>query len=275
MRVYGLTLPELFLEDLLTWLGWILVVFGVACRIFAGTFRIDNFSGGLVFVLTLVTGLVMVVAASGIRQNRPALDLGFALWALLALAWLVHGIVTGSLAGVIAGILLVPLFLLLVYLRNLGIQARFKPRFFTLRQFETVTAIADTMIDGDGEETLHPIQVAINVDHFLSKFDSTTLEDIKQTLGVVEWLLPLLTLGRPFPFSSLGSHERRRAVEKTIGAKFPLFKDVARFLKLLANAGYYGSEEGMRQVGYRPFEERERSQGVDQSPAAYPDPFLR
>lgn len=275
MRVFGLTLAELFLEDLLAGLGWVLILFGAASLIFRGFFETAGFSGGLAVALTLVAGLTAIVAASGIRQNRAALDLSFGLLVLLAAAWIGHAVAAGNLPSGIAGALLVPVFLLVNYLRSLGIQARFKPRFFSLRQFETVTAIADTMIDGDGEEVLHPIQVAINVDHFLVEFDSPTQDDIKQTLTVVEWLLPLLVLGRPFPFSSLGTHERRRAVEKTIGSKVPLFKDVARFLKLLANAGYYGSEEGRRQVGYRPFEERERAQGVDQTPAVYPDPFAR
>jgi hypothetical protein len=157
--------------------------------------------------------------------------------------------------------------------RRLSIQARFKPRFFSLRQFETMIQVADTMIDTDGQNALHPIEVAIRADHFLASFDAKVQQEIKSTLVIVEWLLPLLVLGRPFPFSSLGSHERRRAVEKVIGAK-GLFRDVARFLKLLACAGYYGTPEGMAQVGYIPFEERQRAQGVSQAPAHYPDPAL-
>jgi hypothetical protein len=279
MRMYGLNLPELFLEDFLTGLGWVVVLFAIAARVFGGFFQVESFSGGLVTGLTLAAGLVLLLASSGIRQNHASLDLGFGLYALTALAWLVHGLLAGSLPAGIAAVIMALLFWLALYLRRLAVQARFKPRFFSLRQFETVVQIADTLIDGDGQAVLHPIEVAINIDHFLAKFDSPTAEDIRSTLNIVEWGLPLITLGRPFPFSALGSHERRRAVEKVVAAESPLlrdvFKDIARFLKLLAFAGYYGSEEGMASVGYRPYEERPRSQGVDQTPLVHPDPFTQ
>jgi hypothetical protein len=185
---------------------------------------------------------------------------------------LIHAFLPLHLPALIAGIVLLLLLGLAVYLRRLAIQARFKPRFFSLRQFETMIVIADTMIDTDGQNALHPIEIAIRADHFMASFDALVQGDIKQTLVIVEWLLPLLLLGRPFPFSTLGSHERRRAVEKVIGAS-GLFRDVARFLKLLACAGYYGTPEGMRQVGYIPFDERPRAQGVSQAAARYPDPI--
>lgn len=272
MRIYGLNLVELFLEDFLTVLGWLLVAFAIASRIFDGVFRADNFLGGLVVGGAALTGLVLIVASAGIRQNHAALDLGYLLTVLTALVWLAHGIAVGSVAAAVVGMVMLPLFGLMIYLRRLAIQARFKPRFFSLRQFETMIQIADTMIETDGQNALHPIEVAIRADHFLARFDALAKEDIKRTLIVVEWLLPLV-IWRPFPFSSLGSHERRRAVEKVIGAR-GIFRDVARFLKLLAYAGYYGSPEGMAQVGYIPFEERERSKGVDQTPQEYLDPFL-
>lgn len=272
MRVYGLNLAELFLEDFLTALGWLLIIFAIGSRIFDGVFQTDNFLGGLVGGGAALTGLVLIVASAGIRQNHAALDLGYLLFGLIALVWLAHGIVGGSMAAAVAGLVMLAVFGLMIYLRRLAIQARFKPRFFSLRQFETMIQIADTMIETDGQNALHPIEVAIRADHFLARFDAMVQEDIKTTLNIVEWLLPLV-IWRPFPFSSLGSHERRRAVEKVIGAR-GIFRDVARFLKLLACAGYYGSPEGMTQVGYIPFDERERSKGVDQTPQQYADPYL-
>jgi hypothetical protein len=271
MRVYGLNLVELFLEDFLAALGWLLILFAIASRVFAGLFGAAGFSGGLVVATAALTGLVLILASAGIRQNYAALDLAYLLFALAALGWLVHGILVGSAAAVLAGVVMLLLFGLMIYLRRLAIQARFKPRFFSLRQFETMIQIADTMIETNGQNALHPIEVAIRADHFLAGFNAVVQEDIKRTLIIVEWLLPLV-IWRPFPFSSLGSHERRRAVQKVIGAR-GLFRDVARFLKLLSFAGYYGSEEGMAQVGYIPFEQRERSEGVSQVPQQYPDPF--
>jgi hypothetical protein len=89
---------------------------------------------------------------------------------------------------------------------------------------------------------------------------------------LVEWVLPLV-IARPMPFSTLGSHSRRRAVEKVIGADGP-FRDIARTLKVLSCVGYYGNPATMRALGYRPFDERERAAGVSQAPIRHPDPFL-
>ncbi len=74
----------------------------------------------------------------------------------------------------------------------------------------------------------------------------------------------------------LGSTQRRRVIDRVIGRQGPggAFRDVARTLKMLTCAGYYGSAEGMAQVGYVPFEQRPRSSGVDQRPLVHPDPFL-
>lgn len=271
MRIYGLNLVELFLEDFMTVLGWLLIIFAVASRILVRVFWVDSFSGGMIVAGTVLTGLVLILASAGIRQNYAALDLSYMLFALMSVGWLAQGVFLRNLAAVLVGIILFLLFGLMIYMRRLAIQARFKPRFFSLRQFETMIQVADTMIETDGQNALHPIEIAIRVDHFLAGFDALAKEDIKRTLTIVEWVLPLV-IGRPFPFSSLGSHERRRAVEKVIGAR-GIFRDVARFLKLLACAGYYGSPEGMAQVGYIPFDERERAQGVSQAPQHYIDPF--
>jgi hypothetical protein len=77
---------------------------------------------------------------------------------------------------------------------------------------------------------------------------------------------------RPFPFSALGSNDRRRAVENVVNAKGP-FRDVARSLKIMACVGYYGDGQGIAQTGFVRFEVRKRAQNVDQAPLTHPDPF--
>jgi hypothetical protein len=270
MKVYGLNLIEQFVTDLLTALSWGLILFSVAAALFPRAFFAVGFLEGMLVAATALTGALLMLGSVGIRQNRSAVDAGGLLLAVLGLVWLIVGLTTARLGSGLAGLAMLALFGLTAYLRRLAVQARFKPRFLSLREFETMVQVADTMIEGDGEEALHPIEVAIHVDHFLHEIDSPLRADIKGVLFVVEWLLPLLIL-RPIRFSNLGSNQRRRAVEKVIGAGRP-FRDVARGLKLLASAGYYGSPAGMRQAGYIPFEARRRSQGVDQSPRHYPDP---
>ena len=156
------------------------------------------------------------------------------------------------------------------------VQVRFKPRFFSMRQFETLIYISEAVLDSDGEAALSPMQVAVNTDHYLDRFDSAVKKDIQMALFLLEWFLPLLTTFRPFPFSMLGSTARRRVIERIIGKRGPMgaYRDIARTVKMLTCAGYYGSPEGMTQVGYVPFNERPRSVGANQQPLRYPDPFL-
>jgi len=270
MKVYGLNVIELFLTDLLTALGWGLILFAVVAGVYPNPFFTLGFLEGLLVAGTGVAGGLLLLGSGGIRHNRPVVDVAGWLLPLVGTLWLVEGLLTGRAGSIIAGLAMLALAALSVFLRRQALQARFSPRFFSLRQFETMIQVADTMIEADESPALHPIEVAIHVDHFLHQIDSPLRTDIKRVLFVVEWLLPLLIL-RPIAFSNLGSNERRRAVEKVIGAG-GLFRDVARGLKLLASAGYYGSRGGMARVGYRPFEQRPRSQGVDQTPKHYPDP---
>ena len=270
VKVHGLNVIELFLTDVLTAMGWGLILFAVVAGVYPNPFFPLDFREGLLVAATGVAGGLLLLGSGGIRQNRPVVDVAGWLLPLVGALWLVEGFLVGRAGSIVAGMARRARAGLTVFLRRQALRARFKPRFLSLRQFETMIQVADTMIESDGNAALDPIEIAIHTDHFLHAIDSPLLTDIKRVLFVVEWVLPLLIL-RPIAFSNLGSNERRRAVEKVIGAGGP-FRDVARGLKLLASAGYYGSRGGMAQVGYRPFEQRPRSQGVDQTPKHYPDP---
>ena len=268
MRRYGPTVQEIVLGDLAAGLGLALLALAVAGAIWPGL--VPAHSGWLA-AGAAAAGVLLVLAGAGVRQNRAALDAAEGMLAVVALGWLVTGIVTGAAAGIVIAVVLALLWALLALLRAAARRARFQPRFFSPRAFETMVAIADTMIDGDGREALDPIDVAVQTDHLLAEVRSPATDELKTVMVLVEWVLPLLIF-RPVPFSSLGSAQRRRVVEKVIGAG-GLFRDVARSLKVLSCAGYYGSVEGMRSIGYVPYEERARAKGQDQTPLQHPDPF--
>jgi hypothetical protein len=272
MRAYGPNVYEIVLGDYLAGLGAALVALTVAAVIWPATLLPDaTVGGGVLAGFTATAGLLLTLAGAGVRQNSAALDLGIALLGGAALAWVIWGAIEGRALAIVAGVLLLALGALVVGLRQRSIRARYKPRFLTPRQFQTMVAVADTMIDGDGREAISSIEVAINTDHLMADVRSATTSDIRIVLILLEWVLPIMIL-RPLPFSTLGSFNRRRAVERVVGAK-GLFRDIARTLKVLASAGYYGDQRSMRSVGYRPFEERARG-AADQTPAEYPDPFL-
>jgi hypothetical protein len=272
MRVNGRTLYEVVHEQALAGVGPLLVALGVAAAIWPGALLPASTAlGGLLAGAAATAGVCLTLAGAGLYQNRAALDVGSAIGALSALAWLVWGIAAGPPAAIAIGIVLLVVIAALIGLRRRAARARSKPRFFTPRAFETMIQIADTMIDGDGREAISPVQVAIHTDHLLADVEADAKGEIRLLMVIVEWVLPLRIL-RPLPFSTLGSVSRRRLVDKVIGST-GLFRDVARTLKVLASAGYYGDPQTMRRIGYLPFDERARSVGVDQSPLQHPDPF--
>jgi hypothetical protein len=268
---YGLTRVERQLAVLLTVVGWLTIVFAVAGGVLQGVFETGGFAGGLLVAETAVTGVVLLLGSSGLRQNRAALELGYLLFFISAVGWLLLGLLEWSLPSLLAGAIIVSIWVVMVLIRRRAIRARFGPRFLNLRQFETMVQIADAMIDGDGDAVLSPIEIAGNVDRALEKLETPLRKDILLVLFIVEWVLPLISIGRPFTFSALGTNDRRQAVAKVIAAHW-LFRDVARFLKVLSCIGYYGTPEAMRSVGYVPFEERVRGT-ADQTPAHYADPL--
>jgi hypothetical protein len=272
MRVYGLNVYEIVLTDALALVGAALAGLGIAAAIVPATLLPGETVGaGLLAGGAIGAGVLLTLAGAGVRQNRAPVDVGLELMGAVAGGWLVWGIVAGEAVPIAIGAVLAATLALLVALRRYSLRARFKPRFFSPRQFETLIAVADTMIDGDGREAIAPVDVAIKTDHLLDDIRSPVTSELKLVLVIVEWVLPLLIL-RPLTFSALGSQQRRRALERVIGAKGP-FRDIARSLKLLACAGYYGHPDTMRAVGFIPFEERDRFTGTDTSGRLHPDPF--
>jgi hypothetical protein len=270
MKVYGLNVVEQLLDDVLVAVGAALVLFAIVAGILDGAFGARGTAGGLLLATTAMAGVLLALGGSGIRQNAGASFLGFELLAIAGIGWIVCAIVAGSLGAALAAAVLVVAFGLLVALRRRALRARFKPRFLSLRNFETMIAVADTMIESDGRSAVHPIEAAVTVDHLLDRIRTPMRDQLKLVLVITEWALPLLVL-RPFPFSVLGSNDRRRAVEKVINAKGP-FRDVARSLKIMACVGYYGDQRGIAQVGFVHYPFRERSH-VDQTPLVHEDPF--
>jgi hypothetical protein len=151
-----------------------------------------------------------------------------------------------------------------------AVRLRFRPRFFSIGQFETMLQIADVMLEGEDELALNPVQVAVNVDHLLSEIRSPALKDIKFVMTILEWVAPLFVL-YPVPFSLLGTNARHRVVARFVYGR-GLFRDVARSLKMLACIGYYGDPEGMAGVGYVPFDDRPLAADRDRTPKTYLPP---
>lgn len=268
VRVYGPNVGELMLANALLALGWGLAVLAIVTAVRPGLLGGTPALAGA----SAVVALPLFLAAGGVRQNRGALTIGQLLLLALTAGWIARGL-SGRPAALATGITLLLACIAVHFVWRQAVRLRFKPRFFTVGQFETMIQIADVMLEGEDQLALNPIQVAVNVDHLLAQIKAPALQDLGRVLVLVEYVAPLLTL-RPVPFSLLGTVARRRVVERVVFGR-GLFRDVARSLKLLACAGYYCAPEGMTGVGYVPFDERPRAVGVDQTPATYPLPAVQ
>jgi hypothetical protein len=268
MRVYGPNVGERVVADVLLALAWALIALAILSAVRPVWLGATLAMGGA----CVIVSLPLFLAAGGVRQNRGALTIAKMLLLGLAAGWIVRGL-AGHPAALATGIAVALASLAVHVLWRQAVRLRFKPRFFTVGQFETMIQIADVMLEGEEQLELNAVQVAVNVDHFLSQIRSPALRDLHFVLVVVEYVAPLLTL-RPVPFSRLGTAARRSVVERAVFGRGP-FRDVARSLKLLACAGYYCAPEGMASVGFVPFDDRARSAGVDRTPAIYPLPVIQ
>jgi hypothetical protein len=272
MRVYGPNVYELVLADYLVVAAFALAALGIAAAVVpAALLPQASVGAGVIAGGAIGAAVLLMLASGGVRDNRGATDAGIELLAAVALAWLVWGIVAADAVAIPLGAVLTANLGLIIVLRRFGVRARFKPRYLSPREFETLIAIVDVMIDGDRQEAVSAEEVAVGTDHLLADIQSPMTDQIRTVILIAEFALPLLIF-RPVAFSALATAQRRRAIERVIGANGP-FRDVARTLKLLACAGYYGHPEAMESVGFVVFEDRERFQHVDPTPRVHPDPF--
>lgn len=269
MRRYDYNINEAFLSSMVNLFAWLLLILGTLRLIFPLWFGHPGRLSDSAACITIVCGLMLMLGSGGVRQNRAVLNMGLRLLLLLAAAWLALGIAQSSWWGAIVGAVLGIEYALSKLTLREAVRARFNPRYLTLRQFQTLVQIADVMLD-DEKERLHPIAVALRTDHLLATIDSPIKKDIRLVLFLVEWFTPLLAF-RLVAFSELGTHERRRVVQKVIWSKGP-FRDVARTLKLLTTFSFYTHPDVRRSIGYTEVDAGERRANLDKTPFIYPLP---
>ena len=146
--------------------------------------------------------------------------------------------------------------------------------FFTPDELSTIAAASEALHGGSQQMMISPAKVAANIDELLDKVPKDVSEDFKVMIHALEHWLPLLVFSFG-PFSKMSLRGRRAVIRKCVaftGGWLPL-NDIARGIKTITCAGYYGDETVMRSIGYVPFEERPRSIGADTTPAIYRDPF--
>ena len=278
MKLSGPNVYELVLAELVNGLGLLALGWGAAAVPAASTLLPTRTpASGLLVGAVGAAGLCLMLAGSDVRR-RAVLDLGLWLLGAAALALVILGALEGRAAAIGVGAGLLAGRLAAGGLRRAALRAGYRPRWFSPRSFETMVAVADTMLDADGREAIPPVRAAMHTDELLADIDAPVRSLMRLLFFVLEWVLPL-GIGRPLPFTALGSRSRRRLIEILIRPwRFvPKIVDsqlrtIARTLKVLTCAGYYGDPKAMRAIGFEEFEGSPRSAGVDLTPASYPPP---
>jgi choline dehydrogenase-like flavoprotein len=145
-------------------------------------------------------------------------------------------------------------------------RARYELKYLSVRQFQTLEAMAEVCVAGDSRiEKLEilPVEVAMNVDRYLKKFKARSKWIMKLVLTAMEFY-PLLSLH--VPLSQMQPDERLKFLKKRF-LKAPssgtmpewylqLVQAAIRMSKQLCYMGYYSDTRVHPGIGYTPFLDR-------------------
>jgi choline dehydrogenase-like flavoprotein len=280
MRVRGPSVFDLVLANVATAVGFGVLVWSAGALVLGRTLLpAQTVLAGSLAGLGVAAGLSLILGAGG---QRASLDLGLLLLAVLGVALIVAGVVEGALGSILSGVVMGLARTALGAVRSAAVRAGYRPVFFRTGEFRTMVATVETILDADGREAIPPERAAANTDRLLAAIDAPLTDQVKLLFWALEWVVPALVIFRPVPFTMLGPDARRRLMETLIAPQGPLawlvktpFRTVARSLKVLACAGYYGDPVSMRAIGFREFEDSPRGRGKDLTPRHYPDPAER
>ncbi len=145
-------------------------------------------------------------------------------------------------------------------------RARYNLKYLSVRQFQTLQALAEVCIAGDSdawELEIKPIEVASNVDGYLISFEAKSKWVMKLVLSCMEFY-PLLSLHVPLslmlPDARLQFLKRRFLTDEEFRTTPDwwrrMIQAAIRMSKQLCYMGYYSDERVYKSIGYTKFTER-------------------
>jgi choline dehydrogenase-like flavoprotein len=153
---------------------------------------------------------------------------------------------------------------LFFFLHRRALKARYRLKYFSPVQFQTLAALADVLIAGD-DEKISPEQTAMNADGYLAGLPARRKWLIKLAM-IGLYLYPLLTIRPPLPL--MAAEERLEFLKKRFlfdvdkrrvrGFRRQLLQAGIRLGQQIAFLGYYGDPATFEFTGYVPFTKRER-----------------
>jgi choline dehydrogenase-like flavoprotein len=163
---------------------------------------------------------------------------------------------------IIYGLALIILWLLV----HSAAKARYGLKFFSAQQFETLRALAEVCVAGEGtteKMQIEPLEVAFNVEHYMTSFEAKSKWIMKLVLTAME-IYPMLTLN--VPLSLMQPHRRLEFLRKRFLTDIEfkmtpawyqqIIQAAIRMSKQLCFMGYYSDKRVYESIGYVPFEYR-------------------
>ena len=225
---------------------------------------VNSFLQGVLIVALLA------LAIGDVRRFSPLISL-FKWMLFVAVVWTAIRWIRGEKAVAGTGYLwqlltyAVVLVILWLLFRAAG-KARYKLKYLSIQQFQTLQALAEVCITGDlatNKLQIEPIKVATNVDTYLLSFRAKTKWVMKLVLTAMEFY-PLLSF---HPLLSLMQPDERlhflkkRFLTDLAFQNFPrwymqLVQAAIRMSKQLCYMGYYSDPAVYESIGYVPFSKR-------------------
>lgn len=144
-------------------------------------------------------------------------------------------------------------------------------QFFNQSQFTTICKVIEAVAMVDGHNAITQEQAALRLDSLLAKSGSAAVDSVSKMITGIETVAPMFFF-MGFSFSKLSLEKRKKVIEKLIhnnGLLNAMYKDLARGLKVMSYVAYYSSKEAYQQVGYIPFEMRDRFTQSDITPSIH------
>lgn len=222
------------------------------------------------FLQGVLVIILLAISVGDVRRFNPVIRL-FKWMLIIALGWTLVNWLRG--ARPVAGtthfwqLLIYSLSLLLVwhFLRQAG-KARYKLKYLSIQQFQTLEALAEVCIGGNlaaNKLQISPLTVATNVDAYLVSFKAKSKWVMKLVLTAMEYY-PLFSLN---PLLSLMQPQRRLEFLKKRFLTNLDFKNYPRFYREMVQAairmskqlcymGYYSDPLVYESIGYVQFSKR-------------------
>ena len=145
-------------------------------------------------------------------------------------------------------------------------KARYDIKYLSVRQFQTLQALAEVCIAGDSDAwqlEIKPVEVASNVDGYLISFQAKSKWVMKLVLSCMEFY-PLLSFHMPLslmlPDTRLQFLKRRFLTDEEFRTTPDWWRQLVqaaiRMSKQLCYMGYYSDERVYESIGYKKFTER-------------------